>query len=292
MEGARCGQVFFFTLEREATLDVIGPQTLRFARALNQRLPDEKGPEDVHQHVRDVTRGRRHKHVKMATVYDAQIRSGVLEARKVPSPQVPPQLISKEAWRSLAHKQRSRASFVARPVEWPDEFNTVLNPRRDWPSPTVPGQAQSWLAWHWLRDVARQPGDDPTPPHLAWASRLAPKHALLVHSETQASYLTLFVGRWGLIAHQLRPGDGHTWSVSCTPDAIRSVYVCDARDFMVVPKTTSPREDVGVVLQQDGEGVNLFQSALCGRRDFTKWGNSCRLWRLLTTAGTHTRTRH
>lgn len=74
-------RLLFYTIQLEAVThpECIGPQSGHLARAISMKLPDEKGPEDIHQHIRDCQRTRRHKHIKMATVYDAQIKSGVLE---------------------------------------------------------------------------------------------------------------------------------------------------------------------------------------------------------------------
>ena len=86
----------------------MGPDTLHIAKAFNVRLPDEKAPEDVHQHIRDLTRARRHKHVKMSTIYDKQTHCGVLEARGVHCPQVPLEAVAQQAWRCVSYKQKLR----------------------------------------------------------------------------------------------------------------------------------------------------------------------------------------
>ena len=71
------------------------------------RFPDEKAPEDVHQHVRDRGRGQRHKNISLRSVYDAQIHSGVLEARKVVCPKVTDEALAAEAWRSVKNHTKS-----------------------------------------------------------------------------------------------------------------------------------------------------------------------------------------
>lgn len=65
-------------IEKKTHPNEVGPQLTYLAKAINTKLPDEKSPEDVHQHIRDCQRSRRHKHLPLATIYDAQVRSKVL----------------------------------------------------------------------------------------------------------------------------------------------------------------------------------------------------------------------
>ena len=75
------------------------------AEGIHLKLPDEKSPEDVHQHVRDRTRGQRHKNSKLRSIYDAMITSGVLEARQVVCPQVSKANLAGEAWYSATNRE-------------------------------------------------------------------------------------------------------------------------------------------------------------------------------------------
>lgn len=70
-------RLFWHTMARER-VDGIGPETRHIAESMHIRLPHEKPPEDVHQFIRDRSRGQRHKHLTVNSVYDAQIHSGLL----------------------------------------------------------------------------------------------------------------------------------------------------------------------------------------------------------------------
>ena len=77
-------RLLLYTIRRESHLDALGPESKHLLEAIHTHLYDEKGPEDVHQHIRDRQRIRRHKHVSLSTIEDAQIQSGVLTADHCP----------------------------------------------------------------------------------------------------------------------------------------------------------------------------------------------------------------
>jgi hypothetical protein len=79
-------RLFFTVLQHEANdRSSVGDQTLHIAAAINTSLPDESSPENMHQHVRDEQRTRRHKNIQVATIYETLIDSGVLESTEVES---------------------------------------------------------------------------------------------------------------------------------------------------------------------------------------------------------------
>ena len=149
--GNQLCRLFLHMVVQESTLaNALWEFTLYLARAMNVRVPDEKMPEDVHQHVRDTTRIRRHKNIPMHTVFAAQQDSGVLDARKLTSPSVSPLEVARKSWQSMQTREQTRFAFTSQPKDWPASFNGILRPARDWPSATVPTHAQSLLAWQWI----------------------------------------------------------------------------------------------------------------------------------------------
>ena len=56
-------------------------QLLHLLAALFKQIPDEKGAEDIHQHVRDIPRGNRNKGVSCVSLFNACLLSGVVETR-------------------------------------------------------------------------------------------------------------------------------------------------------------------------------------------------------------------
>ncbi len=132
-------RLLLYTVANESGQGDVGAQSLYLSRSINGRFCDEKGVEDVHQHVRDLQRPKRHKHVPLASIYDSQIGSGVLESRVENSPCVGEDDVAQQAWRAVSDRLATRSSYVANPKDWAHEFNEILQPGRDWPSPTVPG---------------------------------------------------------------------------------------------------------------------------------------------------------
>ena len=90
-------------------------------------------------------------------------------------------------------------------------MNGILDPSKDWPSPTVPGQCQSMLAWQWL---LHRDGDVDHNLEAAdsWWSRLVPLHAVLLNPGLPIHSVCLFAGRWGCIVADLSPMPDGTWA--------------------------------------------------------------------------------
>lgn len=249
----------------------IGPQTLHLANAINAKLPDEKAPEDVHQHIRDCQRARRHKHIQVAVAYDAQIKSGVLESRNVSCPSVGLEAVAHEAWRSLSQKTHSKMKFVASPKDWPTDFNQLLNMRREWPSPAAPGQAQAYLAWSWVVLRCRSPPGERPDLAVAWLSRLAPLHKVMVDQENEKEgFLCLFVGRWGCLGVRLRKVGAATWALMSERGSIGALHLVDPFRWCVV-QAEVVLCDSGLVLEGVDQPSHLLRHALLDRRSFTTW---------------------
>ena len=164
-----------FTVLRESMMESIGPETLYLARHIATKMPDGKAPEDIRQHVRDHQRSQRHRNVKAATVYNLQVRSGVLEERGIRCPNVSAKRVAEESWRSIKHKKPSKSLYAQPPSDYPTYLNDILDGQRSWPSPAVAGQLESYLAWTWLLSVQRDRADDlDVCADSAWWSRLVP----------------------------------------------------------------------------------------------------------------------
>ena len=64
-------RLLLYTVRREIHLPHLGPDTLHFLHSLHTHLYDEKAPEDIHQHIRDNQRTRRHTHTQ-STIHHPQ----------------------------------------------------------------------------------------------------------------------------------------------------------------------------------------------------------------------------
>ena len=259
----------FLVVASESHLPHIGPQTLYLSRAICSKMPDEKGPEDVHQHIRDTQRGRRHKHIALSTVYDAQIRSSVLEDRKLQCPQITPLQIAQESWRSIKHKHPSKAAHHSPPADWPTRLNDILSVAISDPSPTAPGLYQSFLAWSWLQEHGRLTEAGQAMGFAAsWFSRLCTRGAL-VRTGLEL-FVVVAVGRWGIHAWDAEKVGPNDYVLSQSVLAVRPVFICSAFEHEVLEIEGHPLDDC-VGFKTTGEPVNLLKSALLRRRPFTHW---------------------
>ena len=188
-------RLFFNVVDSEHHLDD-APQSTHLARAMRVRFCDEKGPEDVHQHCRDVQRQRRHKNIGMAEVMNAQLNSGVLEARGVTCVEVDRWDLAKRAWQSAVGKEKSKLGFQALPKDWLKTFDGILNPRREWPSPTVVGQVNSFVAWNWLCFFSDELLAKGVSSVASWVSRLVPQHHLLLQLDGDLASIPSFSCKW------------------------------------------------------------------------------------------------
>ena len=185
-------RLFLECVEREADGPITNESDSNcIAEAMVTRCSDEKGPEDVHQHIRDLTRARRHKHVTMAAIMDQQTRSGVLEARGISGPVVTHEAIAAKAWQSIKDRAQSKMRFTAQPEHWPNAMQAMLNPKLDWPSPTVVGMANSLCAWSWMQQL-----HDLRSLFIAeaWWSRLLSRLDLVVDQREDAHCIVLYAG--------------------------------------------------------------------------------------------------
>ena len=88
--------------------------TVRVATSMVTRLPDEKLPEDIHQHIRDKQRVRRHKNLSMASAYHIIHTSDAIESRGLQHARVSDLHSTNAIWRSLSNKDRQCKSIFVR----------------------------------------------------------------------------------------------------------------------------------------------------------------------------------
>ena len=264
-------RLLFNVLDKEGPSDNVSSDVRHIAESMHHKLPDEKAPEDIHQFVRDRGRAQRHKNMKLRSVHDAAIQSGVLEARGVRCPHVAKASVAQEAWRSIKFKEAMKRSYIGKPRQWCDHLNGILNPANDYASPTVPGQFQSMLAWQWLLHRA----DNETAAHLgsadAWWSRLVPHHAVLLNPNLSIHCVCLIAGRWGCVVADLSPGSEGTWQWKVEHNTLHVIHICEHQGWVVVPVEGVAWEDFGIGLSISGMVHSLLECSLRIRRSFSKW---------------------
>jgi len=264
----------------EAGLFDVGPHTQHVARAMRVHLPDEKPPEDVHQHIRDRQRAKRHKVIPVASIFDAQLGSGVLEARVPNTVSVSEEAVAGSAWRSISERAKSKQSYAARPKDWPVAFNQILNTRRDWPSPGVDGIMNAYITFQWL--VNRGGYQPPLPATTAsWWSRLIPKHALVFDDGPEACHLVcLRAGNWGFLAARMVPVDGEHVRLEASAGSISVSHLLGPVEVTTdVHPVWLP--GVGVVLRLGGNWQSVVHVALRSGRRLSNWEltRRCLRWR-------------
>ena len=263
-------RLFLNIVDKEAGAADVGPGTLHVAKAINVKWPDEKGSEDVHQHVRDIQRHKRHKRIRAAAIYDAQIQSGVIESRGIPSPQVSLHEVANKSWFALSQKSKDQQSFSVAPTDWPAKLNTILHDNRSWPSPTVPGHMESFVAWRWL--LAKTGALLAAGHHASasWWSRLAHLHHCISHVASNTHYISLCACNWGCIVAKLSVAAPSHWVFQNNSGAFDVVHFTSIDGWTVAPVRGKTRDSV-VGLYQTGAAQGLLEFALRDRREFTKW---------------------
>ena len=117
--------------------------------AIHRVLPDDKGAEDIHQHIRDEGRRQRRAIVGPLRVMRSSLESGVPESRELDAVSVSVDELSKVT-RYDATQKAARHRFYAAPKRWPSDVDNIANNHREWSSPTAATSLQSVAAWSWL----------------------------------------------------------------------------------------------------------------------------------------------
>ena len=262
----------FFCLNEAANADPHDEAVSRLLLKMHNKMHDEKCPEDIHQHVRDRQRCRRHKNISVASVYDAQIHSGTLEGRGLSCPKVSLEALADSAWQSVKANKTSRMSYRAAPKVWPKKFDKLLDGKRSWPSPTVPSFATSLLVFRWLvswHDSFNRQGLSLC---SSWYSRLASKHHMIIRMTDGTCFVNLFSSAWGcLVCFCDRISENH-FVMRTSGVIIGETFIFSGVDFQTfsVQGVIDPARS-WIVLEKNGEAYNIISHALTQRLSLTKW---------------------
>ena len=236
-----------------------------------RQVPDEKGAEDIHQHIRDIPRMARNKRVGPNALFNSMIESGVTEVRAEEGCAVSltDEEVSQRAWHALTDKPKLSNLVAAPPAEWPTSLNKVLNPTYKFPSPSVPGFFNSMLGWQRL--LACGGTDRLQDCSRSWCSRLlVPRDIITFHGESH--FVILASGLWGYLCLPVVNPDSNDTGVF-VPDQKQSMQIkflltsdFDRLGPVARQGVGAPAQGrAGMVLQESGCGVWLLRS-VCLRR--------------------------
>ena len=242
---------------------------------VNERFLDEKVPEDLHQHIRDISRGQRSKKARLKRIYDCAIRSGVLEDRAVSHPFVPSdQMVAQKSWRESNRTEGRSPPIASAPRDWPSKMNAIMGPARDWSSPTVPTQYASAMCWAWMRTYEEDA--DPDHPSAGMApdashwSRLLRKHTAALTPQSQVVF-NLASSDFGSSVIVLIALDEDQYRFAVNRDALEVAFVWNPLEWQVWNVEAEPG-DVGIVARTIREPAdNILQDALANTMPMPAW---------------------
>ena len=175
--------------------------------------------------------------------------------------------VANQALTSIRFRLASKQSY-AKPKAMPLEEGKILSDKDPWPSPTVPGIINSWLAVEWL--VARRYSDPKPKFEAPWWSRLVPKHGILTNRSTHDSYLCLFTGKWGVVTMDMEVSGFGCWSPKLVSGSIMCRRVTQHDDWNCCPVETC-HGGGKIKFRPTGDVQSLLFSSLMARRTFSIW---------------------
>lgn len=238
---------------------------------MHTHFGDEKGAEDLHGHVRDLSRRMRGKNLPLSLVYSSLQSSGVLEARGVDTVGTSVQDVAAQHWKTFHKHEKLQHPYSNKPKDFPDRLNEILRPRRTWESPTVPGHAKSAIAWQWLLHRTQEPALGAT---ASWWSRLVDKHSFIRHINGDGGIIVM-KSNFGLFlsmaTHVETNADYSTRSLNDgSIDDFKMVFITDPTAWRASEiRAVHLASGVGFMTRSDL--FPLVEFALRGRREFSAW---------------------
>lgn len=242
-----------------------------FALAIHDHFFDEKAPEDMHQHIRDVSRNLRSKRARMMAIHESVIRSGVLEGRKVDHPFTPAdQDVVRFSWMAARDRLKSEPPLGV-PKDSPKFLNKILQPVRDWASPTVRTLYNSTMAAFWMHHHDSTDELRKENPDAAHWSRLVVPGTLLEDCPSNELLFVLDTADFGSSCQRVTvaPCDRHI--TLCTEhSSLRCAHVLNPLDYNVWKLEPEYMQEVGIVCARTVCG-NVLQYALKSVQRLPAW---------------------
>ena len=255
--------------EKRTHPDEIGPNTKLMLDTFFRKMPDGKGAEDLHQHGRDVSRQQQWKNVSMPGFFNAVIESGVLDERSADRITVPLEELAAQGWNAASSRQKHGVNFHKEPVNWPFEFNRLLDPLCSYSAPIVTTIFNSMLAWRRLLHVGtlRKFEDGPR----SWPSRLL-KHGDMILMQDGREYVVLTAGRWGALICWTTRMDGEQRRIYAGESSLDIVFLLESEvsvEWPLCAKARGAPSVDGFILEPSEPHAPLLRVCCLRRHEFS-----------------------
>ena len=246
-----------------------GASTDYILEAIHRALPDDKAPEDMHQHLRDMSRTQRHTNVQPTRLMRAALASGVVQSRKLQDVNIDFEKVA-DMTKHGSSKFPVRHKFLATPTRWPTALDHITD-KTGWASPSGPTCFKGVSAWQWLLawfdDTAswRRNGVEL---EAAWRSTLL-RHKTLLKFGTEV-WLVVAAAPWSVLVWQCRPRGEDLYALDMrSPDKLRWRFLCDVTTHVAAPVQGVLVPTQGILLRATG-WVSLVAFALKTRVNIDK----------------------
>ena len=261
-------RLLFHVNEAELRCDDIGgldaSPTERLLVQIHERWPDEKGAEDVHQHIRDESRAMRNPSVAPEKIFGAAREAAIPHARGIASLEVPESAFEECRLREV--DKSLKAMFRGAPTTWNARLNKLLTPEHTNSSPTLLGEVKSVSAWLWLVEYFKLcSGETCDVPLIAAAvSKLCRERWIL--EVGGAASVVVSQHDCHCLVWQLRviysPPDGHEVQFSLIPMGITVLHLVELDGWRQAPCKGVWHDSIGVVLELTAPFDDLLPAAL------------------------------
>ncbi|CAK0850803.1 unnamed protein product [Prorocentrum cordatum] len=220
--------------ELEAALDITDG-FIRTATAATEHWPDSKGPEDVHQHIRDEGRAKRNTTIAPNRLYRAQQECNIAGSRGMKTFHVSDEEVSHNIYHR-DNQESIAAEFRGDPSLMPPALRRILDRGYEYSSPSGQSYAKAQSAWAWLQAWANMGSERPNL-LSSWHGRMVPELSILLHPASGSAMVVVSQQLWSLFVCDLdrgRKGDVSYFRMRSGAGAFHDYFVTDPTSYKVV----------------------------------------------------------
>ena len=221
-----------------------------------------------------------------ASIYGKAVNSGLLEARKVETPEVPTTAVAEARFvrQCDAGKQVDR-----KPKEWPSGWNLLMNSRKMWQSLSPQVLLSACLSWQAVCRHMEEKRQDSIG-RSWWCRLLKPTH-LYQHVDTGTLTFVVGAGKFAAVGIPLQTTQEEGQYTFA--GAFQSRPMKDCLMLVENPKVFQRKHYIGYrvkdhlvvrLVERETSGMSLVQCGLMDRRNWTKFELVQALWQLTELA--------